>query len=70
MTTAGLDLESIMLTELVEFAFSLIPTVKGQDPFVGFPHLQALKLQHASELADAGYVSQAQKCVSSLLRLD
>ena len=60
-SVGGLDLESVMLAELVEFAFSLIPTVKGQDPFVGFPHLQALKLQHAADLADAGLVSQAQK---------
>lgn len=57
----GLDLESVMLTELVEFSFSLVPTPKGQEPFVGFPHLQALKLVHASLLADAGHVSQAQK---------
>ncbi|KAL8278678.1 hypothetical protein RQP46_008970 [Phenoliferia psychrophenolica] len=65
-TAGGLDLESVMLTELVEFAFSLIPTVKGQDPFVGFPHLQALKLQHASDLADAGLVSQAQKYTDAI----
>lgn len=58
---AGVDLESIMLTELAEFAFSLAPTVKGQEPFAGFPHLQAFRLYHASLLADAGHVSQAQK---------
>ncbi|KAK4701487.1 COPII coat assembly protein SEC16, partial [Phenoliferia sp. Uapishka_3] len=65
-TADGLDLESIMLTELVEFAFSLTPAIKGQDPFVGFPHLQALKLQYASELADAGLVSQAQKYTDAI----
>ncbi|KAM0752348.1 hypothetical protein T439DRAFT_324423 [Meredithblackwellia eburnea MCA 4105] len=64
--SAGLDLESVMLTELVEFAYSLIPAVKGQEPFVGFPHLQALKLQHASHLADSGQVSQAQKYTDAI----
>lgn len=60
-STEGIDLESIKLTELVEFAFSLAPTVKGQEPFLGFPHLQALRLYHATKLADAGHVSQASK---------
>lgn len=50
-----------MLTELVEFAFSLAPAVKGQEQFAGFPHLQAFRLFHATQLADAGHVSQAQK---------
>jgi hypothetical protein len=62
-STGGIELESIMLTELVEFAFSLAPAVKGQEPFVGFPHLQAFRLHHANELADAGQVSQAQRYV-------
>lgn len=60
-STTGIDLESIMLTELVEFAFSLGPTTKGQEPFVGFPHLQAFRLYHACQLVDAGQISQAQR---------
>lgn len=56
-----------MLTELVEFALSLAPAVKGQEPFAGFPHLQAFRLYHAGHLADAGQVSQAQKYVPPLL---
>jgi hypothetical protein len=57
----AVGLESIMLTELVEFAFSLTPVVKGQEVFAGFPHLQAFKLYHANQLVDAGLISQAQK---------
>lgn len=60
---AGIGLENIMLTELVEFAFSLTPLVKGQEPFAGFPHLQAFRLYHAAQLVDAGLFSQAQKWV-------
>lgn len=52
-----------MLTELVEFALSLVPTAKGQEPFIGFPHLQAFRLYHAFCLADSGHVSQAQRLV-------
>jgi hypothetical protein len=59
----NIDLESVKLTELVEFAVSLIPTVKGQEPFAGFPHLQAFRLYHGSVLADQGNVAQASKCV-------
>lgn len=58
---AIIDLESVQLTELVEFAFSLVPTVKGHDAFVGFPHLQAFRLYHAAVLADAGNISQAHR---------
>lgn len=57
----SIDVESVMLTELVEFAFSLAPTTKGQEPFLGFPHLQPYKLFHATLLADAGHVAQATK---------
>jgi hypothetical protein len=63
----SIDLESVKLTELVEFAISLIPTVKGQEPFAGFPHLQAFRLYHGSVLADQGNVAQASKCVLFLL---
>lgn len=60
-TNSAVGLESIMLTELVEFAFSLTTLVKGQEPFAGFPHLQAFRLYHANQLVDAGLVSQAQR---------
>ncbi|GAA5903248.1 hypothetical protein JCM5296_001217 [Sporobolomyces johnsonii] len=52
----GIYLESL---KLVEFVFSLAPTVKGLDAFVGLPHLQAFRLYHACALADAGHIPQA-----------
>lgn len=57
----GVDSESIKLTELVEFAFSLTPAPKGQEQFLGFPHLQPFRLYHATQLADSGHVAQALK---------
>lgn len=68
-TSTETELENIMLTELVEFAFSLTPLVKGQEPFAGFPHLQAFRLQHATQLADAGQILQAQRFVLNLIPL-
>jgi COPII coat assembly protein SEC16 len=55
----GDEFESIILTEIVEFALSLNPTVKGQEPFVGFQHLQAYKVLHAMQLADMGMKEEA-----------
>ncbi|BGP48551.1 hypothetical protein JCM10450v2_004427 [Rhodotorula kratochvilovae] len=63
----GIDLESIQLTELVEFALSLVPTIKGHEPFVGFPHLQAFRLYHAAALADAGHTAQAHKYTEAIV---
>ncbi|GAA5950714.1 hypothetical protein JCM21900_000489 [Sporobolomyces salmonicolor] len=63
----GIDLESVKLTELVEFAFSLAPAVKGHDAFVGFPHLQAFRLYHACALADAGHIPQALKYTEAIV---
>ncbi|GAA5978058.1 hypothetical protein JCM5350_007383 [Sporobolomyces pararoseus] len=65
--TTGIDLESVKLTELVEFGCSLTPTVKGQEPFTGFPHLQAFRLFHASALADSGNVPQALKYTEAIV---
>lgn len=58
---SGLDIESIKLTEIMEFGCSLAPTVKGQEAFSGFPHLQAFRLFHAATLADSGNIAQAVK---------
>ncbi|KDE08917.1 hypothetical protein MVLG_01011 [Microbotryum lychnidis-dioicae p1A1 Lamole] len=65
--TNPVDIESIQLTELIEFAFSLPPAVKGQEPFVGFPHLQAYRLEHAARLADNGQIAQAQKYTDAII---
>ncbi|GAA6008207.1 hypothetical protein JCM11491_001929 [Sporobolomyces phaffii] len=63
----GMDLESIKLTELIEFGCSLTPTVKGQEPFAGFPHLQAFRLVHASVLAESGNIPQALKYTEAVV---
>ncbi|KAK0549242.1 hypothetical protein OC846_003398 [Tilletia horrida] len=55
------DLDSILLTEIYEYAQSLIPTVKGQELFNGLPHLQAFRLVHAMTLAELGETARAQK---------
>ncbi|KAL9938014.1 hypothetical protein V8E36_003559 [Tilletia maclaganii] len=55
------DLDSILLTEVYEFAQSLLPTVKGQEAFNGLPHLQAYRLVHAITLAELGDSVRAQK---------
>ncbi|GAA6060928.1 hypothetical protein JCM10212_003836 [Sporobolomyces blumeae] len=65
--STGIDLESVKLTELVEFGCSLAPTVKGQEAFAGFPHLQAYRLLHAAALADGGNVPQALKYTDAIV---
>ncbi|SPO25699.1 related to SEC16 - COPII vesicle coat protein required for ER transport vesicle budding [Ustilago trichophora] len=55
------DLDGVLMTEILEFAQGLVPTVKGQEPFPGIPHLQAYKLVHAQQLADLGEVGKAQR---------
>ncbi|GAA6001466.1 uncharacterized protein JCM10292_006268 [Rhodotorula paludigena] len=67
VNSTNLEIESIQLTELVEFALSLVPTVKGHEPFVGFPHLQAFRLYHAAVLADAGQIAQAHKYTEAIV---
>ncbi|BGP16572.1 hypothetical protein JCM10213_000516 [Rhodosporidiobolus nylandii] len=63
----GIDLESVKLTELVEFALSLTPTIKGHEPFAGFPHLQAFRLYHAAVLAEQDRVAQALKYTEAIV---
>ncbi|KAH7914707.1 Sec23-binding domain of Sec16-domain-containing protein [Hygrophoropsis aurantiaca] len=53
------DFDSIIFSEIAEFAFSLKQPAKGQDPFHGFPHLQAYKMIRASYLMEMGYVQVA-----------
>lgn len=49
------------MTEVIEFAFSLLPVPKGQEAYIGLPHLQAYRVLHANHLADTGHHSKAQK---------
>ncbi|KAG8217541.1 Sec23-binding domain of Sec16-domain-containing protein [Butyriboletus roseoflavus] len=53
------DPDPIIFTEIAEFALSLKTSVKGQEPFHGFPHLQAYKFVRAAYLADIGHIQSA-----------
>ncbi|CAE6525396.1 unnamed protein product [Rhizoctonia solani] len=55
------DDDAIIFTEIAEYAYSLAPTVKGQDAYAGLPHLQAYKLIRASKLAEMGHVALASR---------
>lgn len=52
----GRDLESILLTEVYEFA----STLSSQPTQAALPHLQAYKLTHAQILAEYGFKTEAQ----------
>ncbi|KAI0797906.1 Sec23-binding domain of Sec16-domain-containing protein [Abortiporus biennis] len=49
------DPDPIIFSEVVEYALSLTPSAKGQEPFTGLPHLQAYKLIRAASLAEMGH---------------
>lgn len=51
------DTDSILLTEVYEFALSLAPSAPTFFP----PHLQSYKLQHAYQLAEIGLRSEGQQ---------
>lgn len=55
--------DAIVLSEIVEFALSLAPLTKGQEPFSGLPHLQAYKLVRATNLAEMGHMLAASRLV-------
>lgn len=55
-TELGVDLDTVLLTEVFEFAISL----SGQPGSHIIPHLQSFKLVHAYRLAEYGYRADAQ----------
>jgi hypothetical protein len=55
-TELGVDVDSILLTEVYEFALSL----SAQNNSHVMPHLQSYKLMHAYQLAEHGYRTEAQ----------
>jgi hypothetical protein len=55
------DSDAVLFTEVLEFALSLVPTVKGQESFAGLPHLQAYRLIRATQLAEMGHVVSANR---------
>lgn len=60
---AARDMDAVFLTEIVEFATSCVPAVKGQEAYIGLPHLQAYRVTRAMELSDIGLHAKAQKWV-------
>ncbi|PFH54340.1 hypothetical protein AMATHDRAFT_44853 [Amanita thiersii Skay4041] len=55
------DTDSIIFSEIVEFALSLAATGKGQEPFAGLPHLQAYRFIRAICLAELGEIQLANR---------
>ncbi len=60
------DLDHTILTEILEFALSLVPVPKGSESFTGLPHLQAYKLVHAYYLAEMGETARAQRYLEAI----
>lgn len=67
--TFNKDPDSVILSEIVEFAYSLSPPQKGQEQFPGFPHLQPYKLIRAHQLAELGHVQLATRYAGSTAQL-
>ncbi|KAI8998549.1 Sec23-binding domain of Sec16-domain-containing protein [Trametes punicea] len=55
------DPDPIIFSEIAEFAMSLATPVKGQEAFVGLPHLQPYRLLRAVCLAEIGHVQLANR---------
>ncbi|KAJ1309534.1 hypothetical protein OPQ81_006307 [Rhizoctonia solani] len=55
------DDDAMIFTEIAEYAYSLVPTVKGQEAYAGLPHLQAYKLIRAAKLAEMGHIALASR---------
>ncbi|KAI0273647.1 Sec23-binding domain of Sec16-domain-containing protein [Gloeopeniophorella convolvens] len=55
------DDDAIVFSEIVEFALSLAPQSKNQEPFNGLSHLQSYKLVRAASLAEMGHVQVASR---------
>ncbi|GAB1517947.1 hypothetical protein RhiTH_001003 [Rhizoctonia solani] len=61
------DDDAIIFTEIAEYAYSLVPTVKGQEAYAGLPHLQAYKLLRAAKLAEMGHVALASRYCEAIV---
>ena len=53
------DPDPLIFSEIVEFALSLTPPPRGQDPYQGIPHLQAYRFVRAMALAEIGDIQLA-----------
>lgn len=61
LPTFHTSLQPIILSEIAEYAKSLVPAVKGQEASQGLQHLQAYRLWHAFCLAEMGEVVLAKR---------
>ncbi|KAF8628402.1 hypothetical protein AX15_003926 [Amanita polypyramis BW_CC] len=61
-----IDPDPIVFSEIVEFALSLSPTAKSQEPFAGLPHLQAYRFIRAISLAEVGEIPLANRYCESI----
>jgi len=55
------NMDSLILSEILEFALALVPAIKGQDAFHGMPHLQAYRFIRAVSLAEIGDMQLANR---------
>ncbi|KAL7409192.1 Sec23-binding domain of Sec16-domain-containing protein [Mrakia frigida] len=55
------DIDGVLVTEIIEYALSLIPVLKGQEVYSGIVYLQSYKLLHAFQLAEVGDNATAQR---------
>lgn len=53
--------DNFTFSEILEYAMSLVPLAKGQEPFSGVVHMQPYRLLHASSLAEMGYIQEANR---------
>ncbi|KIM29016.1 hypothetical protein M408DRAFT_16038 [Serendipita vermifera MAFF 305830] len=65
-STFHTSLQPIILSEIAEYAKSLVPPVKGQEPFQGLQHLQAYRLWYAACLAEMGEVVLAKRYTDAI----
>lgn len=61
--TFAKDVHSLVFSEVIEFALSLTPAVKGQESYLGLPYLQAYRFIRAMSLAEMGNINLAQRLV-------
>jgi hypothetical protein len=63
LPTFSRDPDSILLTEILEYALASATVPKGQEPYHGVPHLQAYRLIRAFATAEAGDLGIAGRSV-------
>jgi hypothetical protein len=56
-----INTDALVMTEIFEFALSLAPAARGQEPFIGLPAFQAWRLVLAYRMTELGHTVKAQK---------